>query len=175
MRTALICTCQYPISGLMTGDQVSGDSNRSGLWPPTASSLSSPSSPSVRKIPKVDDAIPPDLLRISKKLNSLLNDRSRRPKPMTPSKENKEKGFGDSSVAATVWTVAHVLAAWVTACPDELLSRGGNIPATGPKHTCSRTSSPVTFPVPYPMVTRSPSVPWDTRDPSTLIATEDTE
>merc|ERR1719424_1125004 len=49
MRTERIFTFQNPSLGIATGAQDSGPINRSELWPPTASSLCSPCSPSLKK------------------------------------------------------------------------------------------------------------------------------
>merc|ERR1740129_1466852 len=124
-RTAVTSTCQKPSSGRTTLAQESGVRRRSGLWPPKAISLSSPSSPSERKF---------------------------------------LKGDVDISIAITVKLSAQ-------GCAPVTSSVG-----TGaPRHTLSFTNSPLTEPVPYPMVTRSQGSPTGTSEPSRFIGIADSD
>mmetsp|Transcript_89337 Transcript_89337/g.139848 ORF Transcript_89337/g.139848 Transcript_89337/m.139848 type:complete len:221 (+) Transcript_89337:904-1566(+) len=165
MRSAVISTCQYPNSGIATSVHCNGDKVRAGLWPPTAISLSSPSSsPSVRNTPKCCAAASPLLLKTSKKLNSFDKAKELRPIPKIPSKPKLLNGIVDISTAITACIVTHNGAA---ASVSLAFSSGSGTPT----QTLSRTNSPLTVPVPKPMVTWSQFLPGITVLPSALIGT----
>mmetsp|Transcript_2446 Transcript_2446/g.7257 ORF Transcript_2446/g.7257 Transcript_2446/m.7257 type:complete len:260 (-) Transcript_2446:490-1269(-) len=183
MRTARMRICQYPRSAMATGAHFSSSSRRSSLKPPIAISLSSPSSPSVRKTPKWDRATLPLSMSMWYALNFLLIARPARPRPRIPSKWNVLKGCVDISTAKITLISMHrsSLAASASGpAPTPSSSEGSPFAATSDaamsvegrlKQTVSRANSPVISPVPKPMVTWSASSPSGTRLPLVLIGT----
>mmetsp|Transcript_29157 Transcript_29157/g.83692 ORF Transcript_29157/g.83692 Transcript_29157/m.83692 type:complete len:320 (-) Transcript_29157:386-1345(-) len=99
-RMARICTCQWPCSGIITGAQCNGSNILRLSMPPKAISLSSPSSPSVRKTPKKPAGRPrPKSMSNAEKL--LFKARDPNPRPRMPSNLNVLKGWLDISTAST--------------------------------------------------------------------------
>merc|ERR1719424_183725 len=153
MRTERIFTFQNPSLGIATGAQDSGPINRSELWPPTASSLCSPCSPSLKKKPKLALFFESDPAeRREKKLNSLDNARLSSPKPNIPSNLKDSKGCADISTATTMFMVVQILFLLVVSAPGRPRPTCCFVAASAcagtPKHTESCTNSPVTVPVP---------------------------
>mmetsp|Transcript_109974 Transcript_109974/g.350205 ORF Transcript_109974/g.350205 Transcript_109974/m.350205 type:complete len:275 (-) Transcript_109974:320-1144(-) len=188
MRTAKMLTCQWPCSGITTGAQDSGSSSLRSSTPPKATSESSPSSPSVRKMPNCE-AGRPFPRSISKKLNSLFSARPSRPRPRMPSKRKVLKGAVDISTARMTLISTHIsVPPLLSAAPSATTTApasiaeaassvlGGSVLApTMPKQTMSFVNSPVISPVPKPMVTWSQCSPSGTNEPSELMATEVSE